>query len=87
MKKIVLSAFLIIILSVTQTVSAQYRDIIVHDPVMIEHDGMYYIFNTDFGLKTETWKVENTAVVIMLIALRFCIRLSADTTKKTRDSN
>ncbi|HCD53699.1 MAG TPA: arabinan endo-1,5-alpha-L-arabinosidase [Balneolaceae bacterium] len=51
MKKIVLSAFLIIILSVTQTVSAQYRDIIVHDPVMIEHDGMYYIFNTDFGLK------------------------------------
>lgn len=45
-------------------VRAQSVDVVVHDPVMIEHDGMYYIFHTDYGLKMwsspdlENWKDE-----------------------------
>ena len=44
-------------------VRAQSVDVVVHDPVMIEHDGMYYIFHTDYGLKMwsspdlENWKM------------------------------
>lgn len=44
--------FLMIVAIITGPgIKAQYVDIVVHDPVMIEHDGMYYIFHTDFGLK------------------------------------
>jgi arabinan endo-1,5-alpha-L-arabinosidase len=44
-------AFLLLFAGINITLNAQSVDIVVHDPVMIGHDGMYYIFNTDYGLK------------------------------------
>ncbi len=65
LKDLRIYSLLLVSIIVYQTVSSQQNDILVHDPVMIKQDSLYYLFCTGTGIKVlsspdmNNWKEED----------------------------